>query len=250
MAVIPVDWLEDFTGVGNVKEVIEYVNGVARVKHRYSVPYGWQLSVSPSDGANVLCGPVGAGTGGIWQMGLWGGQSAQNPGVARAIRLRYGGGAPWDYVDARNFSPAKSLHFRARVSLNMDARVSATVGLTGINDPDQVLAALYSGPDTGWVLQARNLTGGVETPQNAANVATRWKHIPGALFDLEIMTDWAARRAVLRIDGADVAEVVGEMLTPQPMCPELQLWNVADPATGIYSAPTMYADYVAVEQER
>lgn len=218
----PFTWWDDFTG--------------ARLAP------GWQVSAAPAE-AGTISRPHGPGTGGIWVMGLYGGTSPQSPGAARTIRLRYGGAHPADVIDARHFSPAKDLRFECRFLLNAADLLKVTVGLTGWHDPDQVLAALYR-PGEGWRLQARNLPDGTTTDE-----ITGWSHTPGQWVELEIRTIWTERRAVLTINGNDAAEVCGPMVTNQPLCAELQLWNRPD-AQGVYSAPTLYVDTIGCEQAR
>lgn len=213
-----VKWFDDFIG------------------HRLDPLY--QTSRNPVTGGTPISVPLSNGSGGIWVLGC-------GPSRAENTRIRIGGAAPADAVDARHFAPIKNAAFEARIFVNTAQAVSLTVGLTGYNDPDRVLAALFNGGHpNGWVLQARNL------PNGAVNVASRFIHTPGAPFTIRVASYWAATPyAVLAINGNDVARAEGACITPDPMCFEFQIWN-KETSPGRWSSPSLYIDYLEVTQNR
>jgi len=80
--------------------------------------------------------------------------------------------------------------YKARVFLNLNTNIQATVGLVGLNDPQHVLAAIYNhdpgGADAFWNFQVANGAG------NAVTISTGFRHTLGTWFTVKIVTEWGA----------------------------------------------------------
>jgi hypothetical protein len=172
---------------------------------------------------------------------LW--ASAYESGAAR---LRFGedpvSGPPYN---ALNFSAKKNLVYKARVFLNCDTDVEVTVGLIGYHDPEYVLAALYTAGEekATWGLEVGN-------GEHHTAVATDFRHTPGIWFTVKIVAEWGETPvARLFIDDQQMAEVVGDYVPEEGLCPEFQIWNMPL-QSGWWSQPSLYIDYLSVTQDR
>lgn len=159
-----------------------------------------------------------------------------------AARLRLGEDPGTGPFNALNFSAQKNLVYEARVYFNRNTNIEATIGLVGLNDPQNVLAAIYhSGDDVdSWGFQVINDSKGTTTP-------TGFTHQPGNWFRVRIEVSETAR---IYFNGEEVprVEIPAEFIPLTGLCPEFQIWNV--PLNGVYSQPTMWVDYLSVRQDR
>ena len=165
------------------------------------------------------------------------------PGTAR-IRL---GEEPGNSVhNALNFSARKNLVYKARVFLNRNTDLQATVGLTGLNDPHNVLALIHDHPlsKEGWFFQA------VNEGQNMT-VPIGFIHTPGHWFTVRIETEWGeipTAKVFINDETEPRATITGEYI-PNGLCAEFQVWN-RPLEIGGHSQPTMYVDYLSISQDR
>lgn len=206
----PVVWFDDFLG--------------AKLHPGYLTSIGQPASVTIS---------ASPGVGGAVMLAI--GSSAS--GVAR---LRFGEEPVTGGVDARNFSARKNLVYKARVFLNRNTDVFATVGFVGRHDPHNVLAVIFDGESWGFQVANEEIT---------ANIRTNFVHTPGKWFTVKIETVWGETpTARLYINDDLLATVEGAYVPVGDLCPEFQLWNVKMESG--YSQPTMWIDYLSVKQNR
>ena len=212
----PIKWEDDFLGIA--------------INPKYAI------SLFGTGGVRLAPGPGGL-------LALYATSGAK--GVAR-VRL---GEEPGNSTfNALNFSARKNLVYKARVFLNRNEHVQATIGLTGLNDPHNVLALVFDHPLTneGWYFQGIN-------EGNNSTVPIGFIHDPGVYFTVRIETclnELGQRVAKVFINSeTEPRATLSEEYIPNGLCAEFQIWN-RPLEGGAYSQPTMYADYLSIVQER
>ena len=133
--------------------------------------------------------------------------------------------------------------------MNSNTNVAATVGFTGLDDPEHVIAAIYNAEpgDTQakWVFQVNN--GGA----NKINISTGFQHTPGGWFTVKIVTTGGAvpsARIYINDDTTPLATVTGAYVPDSGLCAEFQVWNKQ--LSSGFSQPTLYVDYLSATQDR
>jgi hypothetical protein len=212
-----VSWFDDFLGIK------------LHPGYSISLAYAGQVSIAdlPGQGGAVLLSIPGT-----------------DPGVAR---LRLGEdpitGPPFN---ALNFSARKNLVYKTRVFLNRNSHFTATIGFVGFHDPLNVVALVFNdnGEGAAWGFQSVSEGRGVTVP-------TGFLHQPGVWFTVRIETEWGEipkARVYFNDETEPRAQLSGEYVPAGGLCPEFQLWNV--PLANAHSQPTMWIDYLSVEQDR
>ena len=208
-----VAWFDDFLGI--------------KINPTYAISLAGTGDVKISEGVNGILALYATG----WA-----------PGTARIRLGEEPGNSPYN---ALNFSAKKNLVYKARVFLNRNTDLQATVGLTGLNDPHNVLALVYDEPNgsSTWAFQAINEGKNLTLPIN-------FTHTPGSYFTVRIETEWGeipVARVFINDESAPRAIITGEYI-PDGLCAEFQVWN--RPTQFGFSQPTMYVDYLSVTQDR
>jgi hypothetical protein len=171
--------------------------------------------------------------------------SSSESGVAR---LRFGEDPATGAFDVRNFSAAKNMTYKARVFLNTNTNLQATVGLIGLNDPEHVIAAIYNAEpgntSANWAFEVIN-------GKNRMATTTQFQHAPDIWFTVKIVTEWGdtpSARIYINDEIAPLAMVTGDYVPSTGLCPEFQIWN-KQAASGLSQA-SLYVDYLSVTQDR
>lgn len=162
-----------------------------------------------------------------------------------AARMRLGEDIGNSFFDVRNFLATKNLKYRSRVFLNRTDDIQATIGFTGLNDPDNVLALIYksSWNNQTWVFQTIRDKNRLDTPIN-------FLHKPGERFTVRIEVEWGETPiARVFINDEEKAAVQGDTIPNTALCAEYQVWNVQSDE-GTWSQPTLYVDYLSITQDR
>jgi hypothetical protein len=163
---------------------------------------------------------------------------------AGLARLRFGEDSGNSSYDVRNWLPSKNILFETRVSFNSNTNMQATVGFVGLNDPDNVLAAILdTQANPQWIFQARSHTGG---HQYGVNVPTGFLHAPGEWIDFTIVTEGG--EAFLFINEVLVASVQYPEIPDSDLTPEFQIWNRL--SGNQWTQITMWVDWFYVHQKR
>jgi hypothetical protein len=159
--------------------------------------------------------------------------------------MRFGEDPGNSGYDILNFSAPKNLEYQARVFVNTD-KGQFTIGFTGFNDPDNVLALRYDSDFSDqWHFQGIREKREITAP-------TGFVHTPGRWFTVRIKVEWGeVPTAKLFLDSEAEPRVVlgAEYIPVSGLCAELQVWNVKL-EDGSYSQPTLYADYLSIMQDR
>lgn len=147
------------------------------------------------------------------------------------------------------WDPTRDLEFRARIFLNRNTQLGATLGLSA-GDGRELLALVLDARDPRrpqWVLQARSAANG---RNEGVSVPTNFIHRPGSWFDVTIQTRGGNRpQAIAYIDGQPRARIQWPNVPTQKMCPEFQIWN--EETYGYeWSQPTMWIDWWGIRQGR
>jgi hypothetical protein len=209
-----VTWFDDFLGI--------------RVNPTYAISLNGTGDVKISEGRNGILALYTTGA---------------SPGTAR-VRL---GEEPGNSLhNALNFSARKNLIYKARVFLNRVDNIQATVGLTGLNDPDNVLALVYDHPlsNEGWYFQDIN-------EGKNSTIPIGFIHAPGIYFTVRIETELGETpiaRVFINDETEPRATISGEYI-PDGLCAEFQVWN-RKLEDGSYSQPSLYVDYLSIVQDR
>lgn len=166
-----------------------------------------------------------------------------------ASRLHFGGVQSNDGVDFRNFMMRKNVNFGARFFLSGSTDIGVTVGFTGTNDPDNVLAAIYftnaTYNPTTWHLQIRRKHNGTQYNEL---IDTGFTHGVYTWTVFEIMVE-PSGIPVMKINGEEVARGTDANNVPDtPMVAEFQLWN-AQTKSG-WSYANMSIDWWGASQDR
>jgi len=212
----PITWLDDFLGI--------------TINPKYAI------SLAGTGGVKLA-----PGAGGILALYATGGAR----GVAR---VRLGEEPGNSFHNALNFSARKNLVYKARVFLNRNTDIQATVGLTGLNDPENVLALIYDHPAApeGWYFQ------GIQKNNNLT-VPVGFIHEPGAYFWVQIETylnEYGQREARVFINNETTPRaILTDEYIPDGLVAEFQVWN-RPLESGGYSQTTLYADYLSIVQDR
>jgi len=206
-----VTWFDDFLGI--------------RINPIYAISLAGTGDVKISDGPNGV-------------LALYATSAA-----AGTARVRLGEEPGNSLHNALNFSARKNLVYQARVFLNRNTDIQATVGLTGLNDPHNVLALVYDHPHTqeGWFFQGINEGANLTIPIG-------FKHDPGAYFTVRIEADPDIAKVFISGE-VEPRAVIGHEFIPDGLCAEFQVWN-RPLSGGLYSQPTLYADYLSITQDR
>jgi hypothetical protein len=213
----PVSWFDDFLGI--------------------DLHPGYSKSLAGSGFINMT-----SGVGGVVVLAATGTASG-------AARLRLGEDVGTGPVDVRPFSATKNMVYKARVLLNLNTNISATVGLIGQNDPQHVIAAIYhvepGQPAGAWGFQVVNGTG------NGGTISTGFTHTPGAWFTVKIVTQWGvtpSAKIYINDDTTPLVTVTGASVPDSGLCTEFQVWNKQ--LSSGFSQPSLYVDYLSVTQDR
>lgn len=211
MAEPKVTWFDDFLGIS--------------INPAYAVSLAGTGNVKISEGQNGILALYATASG------------------AGTARMRLGEEPGNSTHNALNFSARKSLVYQARVFLNRTTDLQATVGLTGLNDPHNVLALVYDHPHTqdGWFFQGIN-------EGNNLTIPIGFVHEPGAYWTARIEADSEIAKVFIN-DEAEPRAVIGPDNIPDGLCAEFQTWN-RPLGGGLYSQPTMYVDYLSITQDR
>jgi len=207
-----VTWFDDFLGI--------------KINPTYAISLAGTGDVKISEGVNGI-------------LALYATSSAS--GTAR-VRL---GEEPGNSIyNALNFNAKKNLVYKARVFLNRNTDIQATVGLTGLNDPHNVLALVYDHPNSenGWCFQAIN-------EGKNATIPIGFVHTPGAYFTVRIEVGADGARVFINDETEPRAMIADEYIPVSGLCGEFQVWN-RQIQNGSYSQPTLYADYLWITQDR
>lgn len=156
--------------------------------------------------------------------------------AAGTARMRIGEEPGNSLFNVPNWCACRSAVAEAVVFLNTLTGAQATIGFTGINDPQNVGGALLYNPlaNDSWVLQT-------VADGQITNTDTNWTHTAGWTFRARIETSPTEVRAY--INGVLVATNTTNI--PQGgQTYELQLWNITPFAAG------MWVDAVGIEQDR
>lgn len=192
---------------------------------------------------NTESSPITGGQARLWTLG----------GASGVARMRLGMGAHTGETNILNWNAHRRFIFEARVMMNTSAGVQATVGLIGVDDPNNVLAAIFaSWTSAAWNFQVRSNVAGV---QEGFGVSTGWAHTAGRWVYVRIESTGGQDPVVtLWID--DVGDALGDAATLRatyqgPAVPaadlavEFQLWNTdQDPAVPDWGQVTMWVDRV------
>lgn len=153
-------------------------------------------------------------------------------------------------LDTRNWTHRKNKKLSARVMFNVSpVDYRATIGFVGPRDPHNVCAALQQNtPPTPWYFQC--IKEDVETSPITTFLPVAWTWY---LFTIDTSFDAVsnvAEYARLLIDDVIYAEVTNAAaLNLNEAVVEFQLWNIPN-ASGGWSAPAMWVDWVRVTQDR
>lgn len=212
-----VKWFDDFLGVNLHPGYAVSLSGSGNVKMSSSSSIGGVVALSTSS----------------------------EPGVAR---LRFGEDPATGLYDVRNFSAEKNMTYKARVLLNTNTNVQATVGLIGLHDPEHVIAAVYNAEpgDTNayWWFEVSN-------GADHAAAFTRFQHTPDTWFTVKIVTEWGntpSARIYINDATEPSASVTGAYVPNTGVCPEFQIWNKQMPSG--WSQSSLSVDYLSVRQDR
>ena len=210
-----VSWFDDFLGI--------------RINPTYAISLAGTGEVMISEGENGI-------------VALY--ATSLAPGTARLRLGEEPGNSPYN---ALNFSAKKNLVYKARVFLNRNTDIQATVGLTGLNDPQNVLALVFDHPlsNEGWYFQAIN-------EGRNSTIPIGFIHPVGRYFTVRIETEWGeipVAKVFINDESEPRATITGDYIPVSGLCGEFQVWNrrIED---GSYSQPTLYVDYLSIVQNR
>ena len=212
-----VAWFDDFLGVNLLPNYVVSLAGSGSVKMSPSLSIGGVVVLS----------------------------TTSEQGVAR---LRFGEDPGTGPFDVRNFSAEKNMTYKARVLLNANTNLQATVGLIGLNDPDHVIAVIYNAEpgdkNAKWLFE-------VIDGANRTAVSTGFQHTPNTWFTVKIVTAWgSAPSARIYINDATEPSVTinGRYVPGSGLCPEFQVWNKQ--LSSGWSQSSLYVDYLSISQDR
>jgi hypothetical protein len=209
-----VSWFDDFLGI--------------RIDPKYAISLAGTGDVAISPGANGI----------VMLYAL--------PADAGTARMRFGEEPGNSIYNALNFSARKNLIYKARVFLNSNKNLQATVGLTGLNDPQNVLALVFDHPlsNEGWYFQSIN-------EGKNSTVPIGFIHTPGEYFTVTIVVEWnetPVAKVFINAETEPRATIAGDYI-PDGLCAEFQVWN-RRLENGTHSQPTLYGDYLSIVQDR
>jgi len=160
-------------------------------------------------------------------------------------RMRLGeepGNSPFN---ATNFNGRQNLRYKARVFVNRNSDVQVTVGLTGLNDPKNVLALVFNQHDSSgkWDFEVIN-------EEHRMLAPTDFLHESGRYFTVRIETEFGEGecRCAKAYINDQLKATVAEEFIPSGLVAEFQAWNRA--IENGYSQITLYVDYLSIVQDR
>ena len=181
----------------------------------------------------------GSGTVGLASFGDWL-QLFASATEAGTARIRLGEDPAVSPHDAMNWFPGLAAVGEQRVIVNTTQGLNLTIGWVSRDDPINVGGALlYRADRQEWVFQTRS-------NDVSNNIPTGFNHTPGVPFTVRIETEPGV--AIAYIDGVEVARSVMNVPSDLPYAWENQLWSFPDRGPDV--SPTMWVDYMRVEQDR
>jgi hypothetical protein len=174
--------------------------------------------------------------------------TSASPSQQSTSRLHHGGVQSNDGVDLRGWNMRKNIDFGCRFFVNGSTFFQATIGFTGSDDPDNVLAAyINTDNNPAWLFQARRKHAGIQYNQL---VVSSYTPVAGAWTAFEIVYD--AGQPILKVNGVEAARITDADAVPStPMVAEWQLWNAFTGSSGSsWSSRQMWVDWWGAQQDR